>query len=115
MRGLRLSVLRNAELGDCSNGGISSRCKAVTLVGPGIAEIFEPSDDAPAVRLVRRDIGNEIVLHVMPADEDGRGLPGQWMAGGAYVASSDGRFGEALRARGHSGYCAISLHDRTEG
>lgn len=109
-------MLRNAELGDCSNGGISSRCKAVTLVGPGVPEIFGPSDDAPAVRLVRRDVGREIVVHAEPLDASGKPFPRMhFQAGGAFVASSDGRFGNALRALGHSGYCAISLHDRHEG
>ncbi len=120
MKGLRLSILKDALIGDCSNGGISSRCKQVTLVGPDVPAIFEASDDAPAVRLVKRTLGGEIVLHVEPVAPEVAfvshvepvGL--HFMASGAFVATSDARFGEVLREHGHSSYCAIKLHDRRE-
>ncbi len=67
LKGLRLSILHDKRIGNCSNGGISSRCSEVTLVGPGIAEIFEATSDAPAVKIVSRNIGGEY-LHVEPIE-----------------------------------------------
>lgn len=113
MRGLILSVLRNAEIGDCSNGGISARHVAVTLIGPGVPEIFEPSDDRPAVRLVKREIGGDLVIHAEPVTLDSRPAV-WWMASGAFVSTCDSRFGDLLRSLGHSPYAAIPLHDRRE-
>lgn len=114
MKGLMVSILRPADIGDCSNGGISSRARSVILVGEGIDEVFDADERTPAVRIIKRSLFGrtgrpEIVLHAEPVDGEG-----PWMAGGAFIASSDSRFGEALRVLGHSGYCAISLHDRTE-
>lgn len=37
---------------DCTNGGVTSGRKSITLIGDGIAEIFEPCDERPALALV---------------------------------------------------------------
>lgn len=68
---------------------------------------FPPTDDAPAVRLVRRNIGGEIYVHAEPVAP----CPPNAcrMAGGTFIYSCDSRFSEAV---GHS--YPISLHDRDE-
>lgn len=104
MKGLRVSVYKNGRGGDCSNGGVSSRCDDLTLVGPGIPEIFEADEDAPAVRLVTREIFGREYVHAEPLDGRRDGAVG-WMAGGAFIYTSDGRF--PMRY-------PISLHDRQE-
>jgi hypothetical protein len=47
MRGLHCSVIGS----DCTNGGVTSGRKSVTLIGDGIAGPFEPCADHPAVVL----------------------------------------------------------------
>lgn len=88
--------------GDCSLGGISSRCNEVVIVGlgPG-SDIFEPTDERPAVRIVKRKftVVDEPYLHIEPTE------PGQWAFGGAVVDCCDSRFSEV------STY-PLHLHDR---
>lgn len=109
MQGLTASIFEDKQIGNCSNGGISSRCKQVTVVGLGKrAEIFEPTDDAPAVKLVKRTIGGRTVVHAEPVNAPPAGHIG-WMAGGAFISTSDSRFSEAAGF-----YGAVSLHDRCE-
>ena len=112
VKGLHVYILQ-PSLGNSSNGGLSSRCASVTLVGETVSGPFEPDDASPAVKLVKRVINGEVVIHAEPVQPVRPGNIG-YMAGGAFIHTSDSRFGEALRALGHSGYCAISLHDRQE-
>jgi hypothetical protein len=102
--GLVCYVFRAEAFPDCTNGGISSRCDRVTLVGLGPeCEIFPATPERPAVRLVRRTIRGSVYLHAEPVDQP-EGLVGP-MAGGNFIYSSDSRF--------PSDY-PISLHDRFE-
>lgn len=103
-KGLRVSILKNAELGDCTNGGISATRKSLTLVGPDIPEIFEATPDAPAVVIIGRIIGGRLYNHAEPLEPVPAGHNG-YMAGGNFIHTSDSRF--------PSDY-PLSLHDRTE-
>jgi hypothetical protein len=90
--GLRADIFRDGYGHDYSNGGISSRCNAVTIVnvdGP-----FEVSDEFPAVRSTSR--GGRPCLE--PIDQPA-GMLGP-MFGGAYVVTS--------------GREVLPLHDRYE-
>lgn len=127
LRGLTLHIYR-PEHGDSSNGGISSRYGRVTLVGVvtemdgGRSEMRPfpesshvpsgPSEDAPAVVVVKRRIGRDRVLHVEPLIEPDQDQGTPWMAGGTYVATSDSRVRDLLGADHF--YGALSFHDRTE-
>lgn len=103
VKGLRVDILRSS-LPDCSNGGISGRCQYVTLIDvPGPSE---PGEDAPACRLVRRNIGGKVVVSAVPVETPGGVGP---MMGGCYIATSDSRFREAVGF-----YGAVALHDRWE-
>lgn len=105
-KGLRLEIYKDQPHHSCSNGGISSRCNTVTLVGDNIPKVFEVSEDAPAVKLVKRTIFGKEYLHIEPVEPVGKGKTG-WMAGGSFVYSCDSRF------RNLSPY-PLSLHDRQE-
>ena len=107
-RGMLLSVCKGSQ--DFSNGGISNRCNKVTLVGPGVPELVLPDEQAPAVKLVVRHLGNEVVIHAEPFDSQ----PGEYMNGGAIVGTSDSRFGDLLKSLGYPPYCCIHLHVRKE-
>lgn len=125
LRGLRANIYVPADGRNCSNGGVSSRCRNVTIVGirtdngyaaghglvdplPRLSQVSEPTDDAPAAVIVYRQMGRRTVVHVEPLD--GPEQPGTpWMAGGCYVATSDSRFGDLVGF-----YGAVSFHDRTE-
>lgn len=103
--GLRIYVYRAPD-GDCTNRGISSRAKCLTLVnvdGPS-----EPDETAPAAKLEQHVPG---CLRIVPADTGGR----WYMAGGNFGATPDSRFSAACeRLLGHQFYGAVSIHDRTE-
>ena len=97
-KGLLADIYKPAY-SDCSLGGISSKCKKVTILGLPDGEIFEPCEDAPAVTIVRRMIDGVEYLHLEPI------TPGLWAAGGTLVSTSDSRFSKV------SPY-ALHLHDR---
>lgn len=134
-KGLIASILRPADLPDCSLNGISARYTRVVIVGvrakgakPHRAEgellaaqrgeeelprIFTAGDTRAEVELVVRHLGGGIYVHAEPVEGNGR-----WaMASGAYIDTSDSRFGEMLRAiyrDGRSQVGPIPLHDRYE-
>lgn len=94
-KGLLVWIYRNAEGGDCTNGGMSSNyCRAI-LIGEGIPEIFEPTEETPALVLVRRALfssrlnARHIYFHCEPLETYGKALH---MFGGNYIADSDSRF-----------------------
>lgn len=104
--GLHLTVYRNPKY-DCTMGGITSKYDTLTVInaeGP-----FEPTDDAPAVELVKH-VGT---VHLKPVERD----PGKWYCmGGNYAGTSDSRFGKAIeKMLGHRFYGAVAVHDRAEG
>jgi hypothetical protein len=92
-------------LGNCSNGGISAGHKRVCLVN--VEGPFEPTPDAPAARLIKTRLGNLVCEPL--------GLEGKTMFGGAFVYSSDSRFGEAVqKLSGYGHPFPVGLHDRIE-
>ena len=104
-KGLIVSIYRDADGSDCTLDVVSSKVKRLTIIGEGIPQIFEPSEEAPAARIVRRLIAGEWYLHIEPADNDGNALPGWWMFGGNYASTSDSRFPNNY---------PIGIHDRQE-
>lgn len=105
MKGLRAEIYRSNYRCDLN---LLDKVQYVTVIGLGKdAEIFEPTPDAPAVKIVRRKMGREEVVHLEPVDQP-KGLVGP-MAGGSFVSTSDGRFGRAIGF-----YGAVALHDRFE-
>ena len=80
--------------------------KNVTIVDSEVPKIFEANENAPAVRLVRRNIGwgmNEYnYIHAVPVGIDDH----RAMMGGTFIYSSDSRFPNKF---------PIPLHDRVEG
>ena len=104
-----IAYVYNSPLGNCSNGGLSATAKQVCIVnvdGP-----FDPADDMPAVKLIKRErVGNVVCV---PVDlDDGK----TWsMFGGAFIHTSDSRFGEAVRKlSGYDHGFPVALHDRVE-
>ena len=106
--GLLVNVYKNGKY-DCTNGGVSSRdIKGLCLTnvdGP-----FDPSDDCPAVKLVKGNLPGTV--KIVPEE-----LEGKWtMMGGNYAATSDSRFSEACeKITGSRFYGAVPVHDRFEG
>ena len=104
LKGMLVSVLRSAD-GDFTNGGISSKFTRFVLCGPGIPELFEPTEQTPALIYDRRRGGSW--QKASPIVRDDKGMVGP-MFGGNYVTSSDSRFNEA------TGGQPIAVHDRFE-
>lgn len=106
LKGLRADIYRNGTH-DFSNGGISAKAEEVTLVGPGIPEIFPVTDAAPAVILRTRTIGGQPYVNAQPLNRPEGCQDHGPMMGGTFIYSSDSRFREL---------CAypVPLHDRFE-
>ncbi len=102
MKGMHVKVYRSNGM-DCTNSGLTASHSALTLVGPGVPELLEATEDAPAVKLVRRRLfGVEDYLHAEPVTPPaGTG----WMDGGNFIWSCDSRFPNSY---------PISVHDRQE-
>ncbi len=111
-KGLTLSIFKN-DGRDFSNGGLSSKANEVTLVGPGVPELFEATEKAPAVVLKEGPLGT---IRVVPLD---LAQTNTWvMFGGTFVFTSDSRFGAAIRAqfgKDRDTSIALKLFDRVEG
>lgn len=132
-KGLVLFILKDAgTIASTSNGGISSRADKCVLLGivdhrrrttdrtrlrrvAKHCQVFEPSEDTPAVWLV---LGrhSETNVFMQPGDpETGEYDPDEhYMAGGAYVTTSDSRWADILRSWLDISEVAIRLHDRQE-
>lgn len=115
--GLIIDVYRSANRnGDCTLGGISSRFTSLCVVnadGP-----FEPNENRPAVILDVREISNQKILRLVPAEKVGDSYEPvkAWTTmGGNYGATSDSRFSEkGEELTGHLFYGAVAIHDRIE-
>ncbi|MEO6733768.1 MAG: hypothetical protein ABIN01_21270 [Ferruginibacter sp.] len=123
-RGLKVYVYRSAVIGDCTNGGITSKHDRLTIVGtvdyrtgdqPVISpldkhdQVFEPKPDSPAAWLVVGKYGSRD-RYVVPAGTDGQPDPRWWMHGGNLVSSSDARWSDLVDAQ-----YGVRVHDRHEG
>lgn len=124
MKGLLVSVMRSAWLGDCTNGGVSSKADSAVLVANG-REIgpFEPGEGKPALYLAKwcdlviacpENLEEKSprryskgVRDVLPLGDRTIDTLGGWMFGGNFVYSSDSRFREI------NGY-PIPIYDRRE-
>lgn len=96
MKGLTADIYRNNY--NCPLNVFNDK-SGVTVIDPEIDEIFSPSDDKPAVKLVRRTIYGKPYIHAEPME------PGFYAFGGSFIYTSDSRL------RGISAY-PIPLHDR---
>ena len=97
MKGLTASIYRDSDY-KCPINVLDNK-KSVTVIDPELAKIFEPSEDAPAVKLVRRNIFGKSYIHAEPIE------PGFYAFGGSFVYTSDSRLREI------NAY-PIPLHDR---
>lgn len=112
-KGLLVFILKSGGKSYDGKANFSSRVdKAVLLPSsdfPDVPEIFEPSNDAPAVVMVKRKIfgGKPAYLTAYPADVDGNpdNVKVCRMAGGCYIEACDSRFPAEY---------PVPLHDRTE-
>jgi len=105
-KGLFVTVLKDANGSDCTNGGVTSKATRCILAGPGIEEIFYETDEVPALKLVRRTIGGKPYLHAQPFAPVPPNACG-YMFGGNFIYCSDSRFSEI------NNY-PIPVHDRIE-
>jgi len=106
MKGFTAYILKDKK-GDCSNFGISSKCDKVTIIDENVPAMYEPTKEAPAVKIVRRTIYGEQYIHAEPIEQTSPKHRG-WMAGGCFIYSCDSRFRQGVNAY------PVSLHDRQE-
>ncbi len=118
-KGLLCDVYRDSSHGDCSMNGVTACFNRVILTGSGVAEVFEPMDDAPELVLVLRRIGGAEANYAIPrrffdgltehGDARIKDRIGHVCFGGNYVATSDSRFREATGSSR-----PLPVHDRAE-
>lgn len=106
---LTVHVLRST-LGDCTNGGVSSRTDSFDLFAPHLtfAQVADHClekgiDMNKALKLVCRE--HPDYIHAEPIIDRGK----WYMAGGNFVKSSDSRFKDLTGIR-----YPVPVHDRTE-
>lgn len=130
LKGLTAYIMTNPLFAGCSSGGVSAHVTKVTVVGTVDrrwpiptekwhdvkplargSQIFTPTDEAPAVVLVYRNMGAEQVVSAEPwlPPEAADPHPVQFMAGGSVLDGSDSRWRELVGF-----YGAVSFHDRSE-
>jgi hypothetical protein len=111
MKGMIVNVYRSSRLGDCSCNGVSSRHEELTIVGPGIPEVFNVTSDRPPMKLETHYRG---IVRLVPLEPPPSGSSGP-MFGGNYAATSDSRITAAIeRMTGNPFHGAICIHDRYE-
>lgn len=99
-KGLIIYVYKN-NLGDCSNFGMSSKFEKLILVGDGIPEIFEGTEEN-SVKISHKNVSGEKYTYLEPITKN----PGQWnMFGGNFGYCSDSRFPAKY---------PLPIHDRFE-
>lgn len=96
MKGLLVSIYRDNYRSKINV--LDGKSKAV-LIDDSLVELFEPTDDAPAIRLVRRNLFGKEYIHAEPMEK------GSYSFGGSYIAATDSRFRELNKY-------PIPLHDR---
>jgi hypothetical protein len=101
-----IARIYDSPLGNHSNDGVSAKHTEVCVInvdGP-----FKPTEDAPAVCLIKRSTGNVVCVPI--------GLENKWtMFGGAFVYTSDSRFNAAVeKLSGYNHSFPVALHDRVE-
>lgn len=115
--GLIISVVRCADMPDCSLNGISAQFSTLTLVnaeGP-----FKPTPERPAVAFQRHPTMKNVV-YIVPVDYDYTNDTWTYskrvgMMGGNFGYTSDSRFFEAAeKFCGYRWHGAIKIHDRFE-
>jgi hypothetical protein len=94
-KGLLVSILDSGFIDGLSP---MRSAKGAIIIDIG-CEVFQTSDEHPAVKLVHRNLPSGPYVHAVPD------LPGMWAFGGRFIYSSDSRFRE-LNAY------PIPLHDR---
>lgn len=106
MRALPIQIFKS-KVGDCSNGGISSKYNEILVECPdGHIEVDENNLPENFCKIVTRDLGFAVVQHVEPVVKpNGVG----WMYGGCIVDTSDSRWS---RLKGN--YSPLKLLDRCE-
>ena len=106
LAGMRVSVLRNAELGDCTNGGVSAVFDSMILVGPGVEEVFEAREGQPYLVLKQKPSAQGPYFYCEP---EGHGYVGLSPLAGVYVACTP----DSRMRRLTAGY-PIAIHDRVD-
>lgn len=105
-KGLLVGVLRPTNTS--SDQSISDRVRNFVLTGDGIEGPFEPSEDAPELRLIRRQLSTGEYLCAAPPDCVASRTYISYAASGNFVWSCDSRFRRICEY-------PIAIHDRTAG
>jgi hypothetical protein len=107
MAKLHVYVYRN-DLGDSTNGGITSNVKSILLCTSKEEAVEEMKKGVPALYLENRNLSHGMYKTAYPGTSKPNGHVG-YMAGGNFVYTSDSRFSEYFGTS-----YPIPVHDRSE-
>jgi len=113
--GMIVYVYRDAELGDCTLGGISSKANRLCIVN--VEGPFKPDATMPGAVLIRGNSPGtaKIVPTIEPQPGCYTRTNRHTMFGGNFAATSDSRFNAAIvHITGHPFHGAVAIHDRIE-
>lgn len=111
MKALPISVYRTDRLGDCTNGGISSRYDTLLLAcDDGYIDVDENNPPENLVKLVVRYFGGQEYKHLEPVNRPDNGCVG-WMYGGNIASTSDSRFPSQYPLKVHDRQESQALYD----
>lgn len=111
---LSVDVLRS-PLGDCTNGGVSSRWRSLAVYCPDGPSSFDADRETPLnfCMVEKRYLLGTVHARIVPAmvNEHGNVVPRPrwWMKGGNVGNTSDSRFHELSGV-----YYPLDIHDRCE-
>lgn len=109
MKALPVRVFKNPLYKECSNDGITKKYDELLLVcDEGYIDIDETNLPENLVILVKKFVAGRPANYIRPYADVPDGCVG-YMSGGAYAASSDGRFDRMVEM-----YGAVPVHDRVE-
>ena len=109
MKAIKIYIFKNDLYKNCPAGGISERYDALYFIcDDGYIDI--PDDNVPenTVVFVKRTIGGKACGYLRPYHKPNDEVP-FYSFGGAYGATSDGRFTKVTQI-----YGAVPIHDRLE-
>lgn len=122
-----VNVYRSNALGDCTNGGVSSRHDVLLVLctktnTPSDVRVHVDLDNPPdnLAKIVTSPFGGAHIEPYVNAGATANGTPyyGGYMFGGNYAATSDAPLARALRAFEHDDVFifdgALPIHDRVE-
>jgi len=105
MKGFTADIFKHEGRSCAGGSGISDLTDSVTIIDPRIPAMYEPTPEAPGVRIKVKNVFGTDYIYAVPLEKP-EGMTGPMM-GGSFIYCCDSRFRELSKY-------PIPLHDRFE-